>query len=220
MTNKKLRTVLILALIMVFMLAGLFCFPQYVYAAPSSEQQIISENAENEPLEGTDGNDEQIDEPTTGGVSESVKQYLISVYGDKWETYYNQIIEQWGSVEKYLLNASENLPDKYKYKAQELIISTGGYVPLIAYCILIIGGVAIVVYQHLKNKKVRNELDSIKAGQNQELEGDLAIMNGLKAVFTVLKDLTPGEQFNGSRAAIESAEAAMNKTSEDIKKDA
>ncbi|MGN0807991.1 MAG: hypothetical protein ACI4MN_06065 [Candidatus Coproplasma sp.] len=220
MTNKKFNVILILSLLMVFMLGAFFCSRQYVYAASAEEVQSVSENAENQPVEGEDVSGEQTDEPTSNGVSDSVKQYLMSVYGAEWETHYNQIIEQWGSIEKYLLSASENLPDEYKYKAQELIVNAGGYVPIIAYCLLILGAIAFTIYQWRKNKKVARDLDSVKAGQNQELEGELAIMDGLKALFTVLKELTPGERFSSSRASLESAETKINKASEVIKKDA
>lgn len=220
MTNKKFNVILILALLTVFILGAFFCSRQSVYVASAEEVQSVSENAENQPVEGENVSGEQTDEPTSGGVSDSVREYLMSVYGAEWETHYNQIIEQWGSIEKYLLSASENLPDEYKYKAQELIINAGGYVPIIAYGILIIVAIAITIYQWCKNKKLKDDLNSVKAGQNQELEGELAIMNGLKALFTVFKELTPGEQFIESRKKLESAETAINKASEDIKKDA
>lgn len=220
MNVKKYTAIILVALLSVFILGAFFCSRQPGYAASAEEVQTVSENAENQPVEGEDVSGEQTDEPTSDGVSDSVKQYLMSVYGAEWESHYNQIIEQWGSIEKYLLSASENLPDEYKYKAQELIMSAGGYVPLIAYCLLIIGAMAISIYQRIKNKRLAGEIASVKAGQNQELEGDLAIMDGLKAIFTVLKDLTPGERFDGAREALISAEAKLDKTCEDIKKDA
>lgn len=220
MNIKKYTAIILVAILSVFILGAFFCSRQSVYAVFAEEVQNVSENAENQPVEGENDSGEQTDEPTSGGVSDSVKQYLMSVYGAEWETHYNQIIEQWGSIEKYLLSASENLPDEYKYKAQELILSAGGYVPLIAYCLLIIGAMAISIYQRIKNKRLAGEIASVKAGQNQELEGDLAIMDGLKAIFTVLKDLTPGERFDDAREALTSAEAKLDKTCEDIKKDA
>lgn len=220
MNIKKYTAIILVAFLSVFILGAFLCSRQSVYVASAEEVQSVSENAENQPVEGENVSGEQTDEPTSGGVSDSVKQYLMSVYGEEWESHYNQIIEQWGSIEKYLLSASENLPEEYKYKAQELIMSVGGYVPLIAYCLLIIGAMAISIYQRVKNKRLAGEIASVKAGQNQELEGDLAIMDGLKAIFTVLKDLTPGERFDGSREALLSAEAKLDKTCEDIKKDA
>lgn len=220
MNIKKFTAIILIALLSVFILGAFFCSRQSVYAVFAEEAQNVSENAENQPAESEDVSGEQTDGPASDGVSDSVKQYLMSVYGAEWETHYNQIIEQWGSIEKYLLSASENLPDEYKYKAQELILSAGGYVPLIAYCLLIIGAMAISIYQRIKNKRLAGEIASVKAGQNQELEGDLAIMDGLKAIFTVLKDLTPGERFDGAREVLDSAEAKLDKTCEDIKKDA
>ncbi len=59
---------------------------------------------------------EETEAPENGidGVAVQFVEYLKSRYGAEYELYYNAIIEQWGSIEGYLLAFGDKLPEEHK----------------------------------------------------------------------------------------------------------
>lgn len=203
MSIRKLKTVLIVALVVVFTLAVcLFC-SQTAYAASADTET------------NTDGS---LTENDTETVSDSVRAYLQSIYGDDYEKYYNQIVENWGSVEKFLLNASENLPDEYRYKATELLTTVNAYIGVGADAILLICVGAYIIYRAKKNKKITADLKTLKAGDNQIETAQLAIIQSQKAQSAALQKLLPGEKFEGEVTELAESDKALDRAAEEVKK--
>ncbi len=220
MSIRKLKTVLIVALVVVFTLAVcLFC-SQTAYAASADTEtaEITTQNAENEPTTPETNTDGSLTENDTETVSDSVRAYLQSIYGDDYEKYYNQIVENWGSVEKFLLNASENLPDEYRYKATELLTTVNAYIGVGADAILLICVGAYIIYRAKKNKKITADLKTLKAGDNQIETAQLAIIQSQKAQSAALQKLLPGEKFEGEVTELAESDKALDRAAEEVKK--
>lgn len=220
MSIRKLKTVLIVALVVVFTLAVcLFC-SQTAYAASADTEtaEITTQNAENEPTTPETNTDGSLTENDTETISDSVRAYLQSIYGDDYEKYYNQIVENWGSVEKFLLNASENLPDEYRYKATELLTTVNAYIGVGADAILLICVGAYIIYRAKKNKKITADLKTLKAGDNQIETAQLAIIQSQKAQSAALQKLLPGEKFEGEVTELAESDKALDRAAEEVKK--
>lgn len=59
---------------------------------------------------------------TESGLAEEFIQTLKDRYGEQWETYYNAILDEWGTVEAFLLSAMpDGAPDVAKYSWNNFI---------------------------------------------------------------------------------------------------
>lgn len=220
MSSKKISTILVVALVSVFMLlVCLFC-SQTVFAASADTgtAEITTENAENEPITPETDADGSLTENNTETISDSVREYLKGIYGDDYEKYYNQIVENWGSVEKFLLNASENLPEEYRYKATELLTTVNAYIGVGADAVLLICVSAYIIYRAKKNKKIAADLKTLKACDNQIEVAQLAIIQSQKAQSAALQRLMPGEKFEDAVNELAESDKVLDSAAEEVKK--
>lgn len=220
MNIKKLKSILVVVLVTVFTLAVCFFCSQTAYAASaeSSATEIIAQGDEIEPTTPETPAPEQTPESGAQSITQSVQEYLKAIYGDDYEKYYNQIIENWGSIEKFLLNASENLPEETKYKATELLTTINAYIGVGADAILLLCVGIYIIYRAKKNKKVSTDLEKLKTAQNQTQAGELAIIDGLKAQSAALRELTPGERFAEVNARLAESEQALDSAAAEVKR--
>lgn len=220
---KKLKTVLVVILVTVFTLAVCFVCSQITYAASAdaiAAEGIFDVNSEGEiaPTTPETPVPEQTPDNDRKSITQSVQEYLKAIYGDDYEIYYNQIIDNWGSVEKFLLNASEILPEETKYKATELLSTINAYIGVGADAVLLLCIGIYIIYRAKKNKKVSNDLDKLKTAQNQTQAGELAIIDGLKAQSVALRELTPGERFTVVNARLAESEFKLDEAAEEVKR--
>lgn len=220
MNSKKISTILVVALVSVFMLlVCLFCSQTaFAASADTGTAEITAENAENEPTTPETDADGSLTENGAETISDSVKAYLQSIYGNDYEKYYNQIIEHWGSVEKFLLNASENLPEEYRYKATELLTTVNAYIGVGADAVLLICVSAYIIYRAKKNKKIATDLKTLKACDNQIEVAQLAIIQSQKAQSAALQRLMPGEKFEDAVNELAESDKALDSAAEEVKK--
>ena len=218
--TKRLRAILIVALVVVFTLAVcLFCSQTvYTASADTGMAEITAENAENEPTTPETDTDGSLTENGTETITDSVRAYLQAIYGNDYEKYYNKIIENWGSVEKFLLNASENLPDEYRYKATELLTTVNAYIGVGADAVLLLCVSAYIIYRARKNKKINADLKTLKAGDNQIETAQLAIIQSQKAQSAALQKLLPGDKFENEVAILAESDKALDSAAEEVKK--
>lgn len=218
--SKKISTILVVALVSVFMLwVCLFCSQTAFAASADSETaEIGTENAENEPATPATDTDGSLTDNGTETISDNVRAYLQSIYGDDYEKYYNQIVEHWGSVEKFLLNAGENLPEEYRYKATELLTTINAYIGVGADAVLLICVSAYIIYRAKKNKKIATDLKTLKACDNQIEVAQLAIIKSQKAQSAALQMLMPGEKFEGAVSELKESDEALDGAAEEVQK--
>lgn len=220
MSIKKLRVFLIVALVAVFTLAVcLFCSQTaYTASADTGTAEITAEDAENSPTAPETDTDGSLTEDNTESVSDRVKAYLQSIYGDDYEKYYDKIIENWGSVENFLLNASENLPEEYRYKATELLTTINAYIGVGADAVLLICVGAYIIYRAKKNKKIAADLKTLKAGDNQIETAQLALIQNQRAQSAALQKLLPGEKFESEVAALIESDKVLDDAAKEVQK--
>lgn len=219
MNSKKLTMALAIVLLSVFMLSVCLFFSQTaVYAASAETEQDISGNGENAPTMPETDEDETLTEGGADSVSDSVKEYLQSIYGDNYEKYYNQIIEYWGSIENFLLNASDILPEEYQYKATELLTTINAYIGIAADAVLLILACAYLIYRVKKNKTVNANFTTLKACDNQIEVAQLAIIKSLKAQSAALQVLLPGAKFEDAVAELAESDKALDDATEEVQK--
>lgn len=218
--TKRLRVILIAALVAVFTLAVcLFCSQTaYTASADTGTAEITAENAEIETTTPSTDTDGSLTENGTETITDSVKAYLQAIYGDDYEKYYNQIVENWGSVEKFLLNASENLPDEYRYKATELLTTVNAWVGVGADAALLIFVGAYIIYRAKKNKKIHKDHETLLNGDNQIETAQLALIESQKAQSAALQKLLPGDKFESEVAALAESDKALDRAAEEVKK--
>lgn len=220
MCIKKLKVLLTVALVAVFTLAVcLFC-SQTAYAAPADTEgvEIATESGEIAPVTpaGEVGGETPAEEPQ--GVTDSVREYLKSIYGDDYEKYYNQIVENWGSVEKFLLNASENLPEEQRYKATELLTTVNAYIGVAADAVLLLCVSIYIIYRSKKNKKISSDLKTLKACSNQTQAAQLALIKSQKAQSASLQALLPGDKFDGAVTELKESDRVLDEAAEEVRK--
>ncbi len=208
MNSRKFTTILVVILMTVFTLAVcLLC----LRTVSASAAEISATAAENEPEPPVDNDGEET-------LADRVKAYLQGIYGDDYEVYYNKIIENWGSVENFLLNASDNLPDEYKYKATELLTTVNAWVGVGADAILLFCVGIYILYRAKKNKKITADLATLKACDNQIEEAQLAIMKSQKAQAAALCELLPGTKYESTIATLKESDKALDAAAEEVKK--
>lgn len=220
MSNKTFKTILVLGIIAVFTFCVcLFC-SQTLFAVSAEEQgaEIVVEGDGNAPTTPETPTVEETPDSGTGTVSDSVRAYLQSIYGDDYEQYYNQIVDNWGSVEKFLLNASENLPDEYRYKATELITTVNAYIGVAADGVLLICVGIYIACRVKKNRKLNADLTTLKACDNQIEVAQLAIIKSQKAQSAALQKLMPGAKFEDEVAELIEADKSLDGATEEVNK--
>lgn len=98
----------------------------------------------------------QVAAPSIEELAERFKTYLIGKYGEDYEYYYNQIIEQWGSIEGYLLAFGEKLPEEQRTGWDKFVGWLSEYAPVWATAF----AVAVLITAVLIGKSKLNKLKS------------------------------------------------------------
>ena len=221
MKNKKLTAFLMLAVITVFMLSFCLFYSKKVYSDAYSAQKSTRQDDISPMSEEMQTEADNVPPATDDGeetLSDRVKAYLQSVYGEDYEKYYNDIVDKWGSVENYLLNASENLPEEYKYKATELLTTVNAYIGVAADGILLLFAAIYIVCRRKKDKQINTDLNKLKALDNQIEVAQLAIINSQKAQTEVLKSIIPVAKYDSMSTIIAESEKSLESAAEEVKK--
>lgn len=161
--SNKLR-VAILTVIMASLLMFV-CVGGTVITYADTDEPIQTEEVGNdipEPLPDPDiqpvapetDNGEQVTAPNIEELAERFKTYLIGKYGEDYEYYYNRIIEQWGSIEGYLLAFGEKLPEEQRSGWDKFVGWLSEYAPVWATAF----AVAVLVITVLVGKSKLNKL--------------------------------------------------------------
>lgn len=162
------------------------CVAPTVAVYAETEEDI--ETTETVSLETEDSN--TIDDIATQFIS-----YLKEKYGEDYTYYYNIIIEKWGSIEGYLLDFGNKLPeeqqsgwDKFVGWLQEYAVIWAPILAVIALIVAIIFGKKI--YKKIKDwftllveKLVNKKLAPIENELNLQSKAMAATLHSLKALL-------------------------------------
>lgn len=155
----------------------------------------------------------EIEEPTDGplnieGIADGFITYLKERYGEDYKYYYDKIIENWGSVEAYLLSFGERLPEERRTDWQKFVGWLTEYAsvwaPAFAVAIVII--VALVgkkqfnaVVDRIVNAKLKPIVDEL----NKQSKATVSILHSQKAL------LGTGERFVDRVKELEDSEKEL-----------
>lgn len=244
MRTKQRIAVIIIALLTVFMLAAcLLCLPSTyaVYAAESEVTETTGENLTGDTA--ADGDDSTSEETPAEGETEltdkekleqTVKEYLQNIYGDNYETYYNQIIENYGSLEEWVVKAGNNvLPEEYQYKLTELMNNVKNYIGVIADGLLLVIGVVVIIVYAVKKKSadeaqakisetvegINETVASVIKAINQIEGAESALIANQAAQSSALRALMPNAKFTAQTDELAASETELKAAAEEVKKD-
>lgn len=165
------------------------------------------------PAEETTENVIEGEEPTDGalaieGIADGFKAYLKERYGEEYQYYYDRIIENWGSVEAYLLSFGEKLPEEKRTDWDKFVGWLNEYAPVWAVPLAI----AIVIIVALVGKKwfnaivdriVNAKLSPIISELNKQSSATVSIIHAQKAL------LGSGERFADSVKELDESEKEL-----------
>ena len=134
-----------------FLLVALSFFLLFFMCIGIGVPPALAEEAIEEPPAVTD---EVVDENSMPALVERFTEYLKEKYGDDYEYYYNQIMEEYGSIEHYLLSFTDKLPEEYQDGWMQFVAWLHEYsvvwAPILTIIILIV--IAIVGRVIVKKK--------------------------------------------------------------------
>ena len=225
---SKIKTALITALAAAAIIGGAFATSYTAVFAETLETPTIEQPEETpsnddtqpeiSPVTPEDGSDGPTVDTDSQTLSEQIQDFLRGVYGDDYESYYAQILEHWGSIENFLLNASELVPEEYRYKATELITTINAYMGVAADGVLLLGIAIYAIFRYKRNKQISKDLTTLKNDDNQIETAQLAIMESQKAQSAALRELLPGTRFEGTVNGLAESDKKLDSAAEEVKR--
>lgn len=167
-----------------------------VYAADGSQEIAAEEEINTESTAGIEG------------VADNFLNYLKERYGDDYLYYYDKIIDNWGSVEAYLLSFGDKLPEEHKNAWQKFVGWLSEYssvwAPAFAVAVVII--VALIgkkQFNKIVDRIVNVKLQPIVGELNKQSSATVSILHAQKAL------LGTGERFADSVKELEKSEKEL-----------
>ena len=156
----------------------------------------------------------EIESEKINALVDSFISRLKSQYGEDYQYYYNKIINQWGSIEEYLLSiVTEDTPDAVASGWTAFVKWLGEYSPVWGS----IFAVVVVIIVVLLGKKALNKVTGFVIGTGAKFKTLFGEVNKIDAALNaqskaLVKLLGENEKFKEERAELE-------KTAEDLSDD-
>lgn len=185
---KRIRAILLLPLMVTLII--FMCTAMTVSAFAEETETIQKQSTLPENIAKGKEIDEEgaKDKADIDAIAEQFTAYLKEEYGADYEFYYNQIIEQWGSIEGYLLALGEKIPDKYRSSWDKVVGWLGEYsviwAPAFALAIVII--VAVIGKKQANavvEKIVEGKLSPIVQELNLQSNATLSLIHAEEALL-------------------------------------
>lgn len=199
------------ALVVAMLFCLLFCTPLMgVKAGAEAVTTGTEQPVEEVPAPPAD----EAQEGDLGALVQDFIERLKDTYGAEYETYYNAIIAEWGSVEAYLLSLMpENAPDAVASGWKAFVKWLGDYAPIWG-SILAIAAVIIVA---VVGKKVLKKVVEWITGMNKKFKTMVAAFNTLYANTKAQNDALT--KLLGDNPRYEQERKALEEASKEIDKD-
>ena len=193
---KSTKILFSLVLVAAIFLVIFTAIPFVAYAEEAPEQGVVVVTEEEQ---GKSETEELVDR---------FIENLKAKYGEDYEYYLNAILEQWGSVEAYLLAQTDNLPDEFQTGYTDFIYWLGKYAPvwapIMAVVLVIVG---YIVGEKELNKMLARLVDArvspIQNELNKQSEAQAAQLKATRAL------LGTNEKFAEERKTAEAAEKKL-----------
>jgi hypothetical protein len=195
--NMKRLIVLTLVILLSALCFGGVC---RAYAEETLPPEQVTEGEENTPQnpdnEAEEGNDIQ-------KLVDSFVAYLKDKYGEDYELYYNRIIEEWGSVEAYLLSLGENLPEDYKNGWEKFVAWLGEYASVWAPALAVVLVIVAALFGKKLVHRIAELFKKLFQGSNQQSSALIAVIRAQKALMGT------NEKFSENVKELEEAEKRL-----------
>lgn len=170
--------------------------PEQVTEEPQNEPQIDDETVTEPPT--TETTEETTEEPGEGtddtafdmaALVEKFTAYLKDKYGAEYEAIYNGIIEQWGSIEAYLVQFGEEyIPEEYNAGWGDFVEWLGVNAPIWATalalaCVIFIAVFGKKAFDKMVKKIVDAKVSVLSAELNKQSAAISAQMKALKTIM-------------------------------------
>lgn len=191
------------------MVACFLLFPIFMGNAPASAEEVAEPPVTDETTDKTETVEDDLKSLVDGFIEQ-----LKTKYGDDYETYYNAIIGQWGSVEEYLLSlVTEDTPDAVASGWTAFVKWLGEYSPVWGSIFAVVAVIIVV----LLGKKALNKVTGFVMGTGSKFKTLFSEINKIDAALNaqskaLVKLLGENEKFKEERAELE-------KTAEDLSDD-
>lgn len=165
--------------------------PEQVTEEPQNEPQI-DDNEATEPPTTEEPTEEDTDTDTAFDMAALVEKftaYLKDKYGAEYEQIYNGIIEQWGSIEAYLVQFGEEyIPEEFNAGWNDFLKIAGETSPVWATILAIIGVIILVIvgkkaFNAIVKKIVDAKVSVLSAELNKQSAAISAQMKALKTIM-------------------------------------
>ena len=179
----------------------------------SETEPTEDDEPETEPTEEVDESETGTvveDETTIEEVAASFVEYLKSIFGNDYTTYYNAIIDNWGTIEEYLLSFGESvLSEQYQTGWQEFVSWLGEYSPVWAPILAITVVVIAYLIGKRRLKKILQEVVDAKIAVvgdelNKQDKATTTILHSVSAL------LGTNKKFADNVKEIEESEKELN----------
>lgn len=197
MTKFKIAMTIILSILLITLSCGGVClaFADTENDVQTSTQETIDPNI-------------SLNESDLEGLADSFTEYLKAKYGADYEFYYNQIIEQWGSIEGYLLSFGSKLPEDYQSGWNIFVGWLRDYWPVWAspLALILVTVIAVVGKKTLNKiieKIVNVKLMPIAKEMNAQSTALISLSRGQRAL------LGNNEKFAGTVKELEDCEKEL-----------
>lgn len=192
----------------VALLAIVFLFAFFMGNAPVSAH--AEEDAES-PVETVISPEDKETEDALNGLVDGFLAALREKYGDEYETYYNAILEKWGSVEEYLLSLADE-QDEAASGWIAFVNWLGEYAPIWGSVLAVV----LLIIAILFGKKALHKVSDWVTGNSKNFKNLYSAFNTLylstKAQNNaLLKLLGENERFKEERDSLQKANEEMEK---------
>lgn len=168
--NYKIKVVfitIIAAMLVFFISGGVMIASAEEVSDPTPQTEITDEGQGETPPAVEPEEPEQTDEQ----IGEDFVEWLKATFGSDYEYYYNQIIENWGSIEDYLTQfGEEHLPEGFNAGLQKVLDWLNEYVAIWAPVLAI---VVIVAYYLIKKRSTRKTIEKVVDSKMTVLSDEL-----------------------------------------------
>lgn len=179
------------------------CFllcPLFMGNATASAEEVAEPPVTDETTDKT----ETVEDGLKSLVDGFIEQ-LKTKYGDDYETYYNAIIEQWGSIEEYLLSlVTEDTPDAVANGWTAFVQWLGEYSPVWGSIFAVVAVIIVL----LLGKKALNKVTGFVTGTGGKFKTLFGEVNKIDAALNaqskaLVKLLGENEKFKDERENLE-----------------
>lgn len=199
MTRTK--KILIFAVMIAFMFVCVFATFASAYAEETTAPEQVTEEPQDEPQI---DNNEATEQPTTEKPTEEDKDtdtafdmaalvdkftaYLKDKYGAEYDAIYNGIIEQWGSIEAYLVQFGEEyIPEEYNAGWNDFLKIARETSPVWATILAIIGVIILaIIGKKAFDKIVKKIVDAKVNLLSDELNKQSAALSAQMKAFKMI----------------------------------